>query len=299
MKYRNFLSLGIIVIICLGVLSSCGKEEIIEKDKKIKLAGEIKIYATEGTSYASVSKLPKDYKVIKGDGLEKVKEALIDGKCDLAVLPAMEASKLYNTNGGIKAITTLSLGKWEVVSKGNIVTNPFAFISGRKIYALEDVSQSSEAVLKAIMVKHNKNIYAGQIEFMDEKSFLNRAKVYGVTSIAKKSLTDELLAVEEDMTTVLSLDDVWQENFKTDIPEYVLVASDDFLSSRHEEIGVILEDLAKSLKEAQGETKDKLVSYDVSNRGLDLIKKFNDVMIEDNPDAIGGKKVSSEYYFYR
>ncbi len=32
MKYRNFLSLGIIVIICLGVLSSCGKEEIIEKE---------------------------------------------------------------------------------------------------------------------------------------------------------------------------------------------------------------------------------------------------------------------------
>lgn len=329
-KFKKIGSLALAVVLCMTMLVSCGdkgKNTAEPAEKKASLSGDVKIVAAEGTAYASVSKLPGDYKVKKAKDTMEVKATIVKGDFDLAVLSPIEAARLFVQNDNFKVVTTVALGDYEVGATGYVENEEeepnISYLRGKRIYALDEEPEvtdhvtvtlpdakdgeeeleieapleMSEEVLRAVMADENIPLYSGSLDWQNEDALKDIATVSNIRILADGNTVKALEKDNEDFITLFDLGQMWNENFGGDIPGYVLVASDSFLKNRGKEISVVLDDMADNLKEAQKATKEKLVVYNNSNRGLSLIKKFNEAMEENNIDAIGGEELPNSYYY--
>lgn len=292
LKLKKIISLTIAAVLCVGMLTGCGEEKATEEPaKEAKLSGDVKIVAAKGTPYASVSHLPGDYKITETEDAEKTKDIIVTGDWDFAVLTPVEAAELYSENKNFQAVTTVSLGDWEIAANGygseKEVT--LAYLSGRKIYAQE--SEMSEEILRALMVKNSRNLYANQMDWQSEEELEDISSVRGTTFMADSKTIATLMEKDDDIKILFDLGELWQENFKSDIPGYILVVNNDFVKDRGDEVEAVLNDMADKLEDAQKDTDDKLVVYNSSNRGINIIKKFN--------EAMDYEELSSDYYFYK
>lgn len=276
------------MLLCVSVLTSCGSDEESSltsepSGDKAALSGEVEILIPEESNIAALSELPGDYEVKKQDS-EKISEAVKEGNFDLAVMTPIEAASLYNEDGGFKAVTAVSTGNWQL-AKNNYMDGQFGQltdISGYIIYGIEGDTMAEEA-LRALLAANNRNLYSGQVRVADEETFLAQAGYYNAISLATtdeiKKVTDE----NKEAKVIFDLASLWQENFKSDIPAYIIVASDSFIKERGDELATVI-----------AYTTD----YDDSNRGISLVKKFIKVMEKHNVNAIGGE-VAEGFYFYQ
>lgn len=317
-------SIALAVMLCMTMLVSCGDEKKSTSEpseKEVSLSGDVKIIAAEGTAYDSVSKLPSDYKVTKADDTMQVKETVCKGDFDLAVLSPLEAARLYNQNDNFKVVTTVSLADYSLAATGYVGTEEepkLSYLSGRRIYALEqepevtekptveikdesieieEPLEMSEEVLRALMANENRTLYKNNLDWQGEDALKDIATVTNIRILADEKTVSGLEKNNENLVTLFDLGEMWNKNFGGDIPGYVLVASDEFLKDRSDEIEAVLNDMADNLEKAQKTTDEKLVVYNNSNRGISLIKKFNEAMAENNIDAIGGKELADSYYY--
>ena len=74
------------------------------------------------------------------------------------------------------------------------------------------------------------------------------------------------------------------------------MATDKFLKDRNYEVEGVLDAIADSLEENQKSTDLKLVAYNMSNRGVVMVRDFMDNLAEYNSDAIDGDKVGRDFY---
>lgn len=317
-------SIALAIMLCMTMLVSCGDEEKSTSEpseKEASLSGDVKIIAAEGTAYNSVSKLPSDYKVTKADDTMEVKETVCKGDFNLAVLSPLEAARLYNQNDNFKVVTTVSLADYSLAATGYVGTEEepqLSYLSGRRIYALEqepevtekptveikdesieieEPLEMSEEVLRALMANENRTLYKNNLDWQGEDALKDIATVTNIRILADENTVNSLEKNNENLVTLFDLGEMWNENFGGDIPGYVLVASDEFLKDRSDDIEAVLNDMADSLEKAQKTTDEKLVVYNNSNRGISLIKKFNEAMAENNIDAIGGEELPDSYYY--
>lgn len=325
------------LMLCVSMLVSCGGDDkkSEEATKEASLSGNVKIVAAKGVPSDIVSKLPGDYKVSKVDDTVDVKEAVVDGEFDFAVLTPIEAAKLYNQKDNFRAVTTVSLGQWKLDATGyeGEEDPTLAYLSGKRIYALDEEDEMdeeekseqeeskavaegeeaeeasdaeeiemqeplemSEEVLRALMNANGRTLYSNNLDWQEKDALKDIATASPVRILADNATLDAIEKDNKDLKELFDLNSLWQENFKSDIPGYILIVNKDFISKRGDEIQVVLDDMADSLEEAQKTTKAKLVCYNNSNRGISLIKKFNKVMQEHNNNAIGGE-VPSDYYY--
>ncbi len=300
------MSIFTIALLCLSLcfMTSCGNDEASntsEPDEKTaSLTADVNIVASDNAGYIAVSKLGKNYTVSKEKTEEDVVEKIKDSDFDFAVLTPTQAGKLYNENdGGFKAVTTLVLGDWQIAKSyyndGELqkITN----ILGYRIYRLEN-DQLGEDVLSTIMKANKSNLYTGLVQSVSEEQFERNLKYTNALYMADEKTIKEAISDNEDAKTVFDLNEIWQEQFKNDIPQYVLVVSDSFLEDREDEVATVVEDIYKTTDKAQKNTDAKLVSYKNSNRGINLIKSFNEVIEKYNSQAIGTEGISQDYYFF-
>ena len=161
---------------------------------------------------------------------------------------------------------------------------------------MEEPLEMSEEVLRALMNANGRTLYSNNLDWQEKDALKDIATASPVRILADNATLDAIEKDNKDLKELFDLNSLWQENFKSDIPGYILIVNKDFISKRGDEIQVVLDDMADSLEEAQKTTKAKLVCYNNSNRGISLIKKFNKVMQEHNNNAIGGE-VPSDYYY--
>lgn len=163
---------------------------------------------------------------------------------------------------------------------------------------MEDPLEMSEEVLRALMNANGRTLYSNNLDWQEKDALKDIATASPVRILADNATLDAIEKDNKDLKELFDLNSLWQENFKSDIPGYILIVNKDFISKRGDEIQVVLDDMADNLGEAQKATKAKLVCYNNSNRGISLIKKFNKVMQEHNSNAIGGE-VPSDYYYIK
>lgn len=304
MRYlKKFTAAAMALTVCMCLLVSCGGEEKSPtsepSSKTAELSGSVTIKAPEGVGYTAVSKLADGYNVTKEESEEAVIDKIKSGNYDFAVITPIEAAKLYKENGGFKAVTTLSLGNWQIAknnySEGQL--DKLTSLGGYRIYALEN--DMSEEVLRTLMSANGRSLSGGLVKKVKSDEFVSQAGVRNAVFMAEPTLVNKGLEKNKDAKVVFDIGKLWQENFKSDIPGYILIVNDSFAESREDEVATVVEDISKTTEEAQKETEEKLTSYGDSNRGINLIKKFNKVMEKHNANAIGGGEVSEAYYFYQ
>ena len=90
----------------------------------------------------------------------------------------------------------------------------------------------AEEALRALLAANNRTLYSGQVRTSDEETFLAQAGYYNAISLATadeiKKVTDE----NKEAKVIFDLASLWQENFKSDIPAYIIVASDSFIKGK-------------------------------------------------------------------
>lgn len=359
-KFRKTIAVCLVAVLCAVSFTGCGdKEEIkAEAPERTPLNGSVTMTVADGEAYDTVSKLSGDIKVNKVDSTRAVLDAIKNGDCDFAVLNPIEAARYYADNGGIKVVTTLALGDWQIavkdVEEDAEPEEDLVKLGGQVIHGIKDqeepefdpdednsgqqgsfennhnstddqqgdgdnagledatsnqqneqapeqepitLKEMSEEVFQTLMAKEGYGFYDGQINWhkIDEiDGYINnfKAKV-----IANEKNIDKAIAGKDNFKKVYSLAEIWEKDFGNAIPGYVLVATDKFLKDKNNQVEGVLDIIADSVKENQKNSNMKLVSYNLSNRGVMMVKDFIETLQEYNKDAIDGKEIKDDFYW--
>ena len=368
-KFRKTIAVCLIAVLGIVSFTGCGEEEVkkAEAPKRASLESSVTMTVADGEAFGTVGKLSGDIKVDKVKDQGEVLKTLKSGKCDFAVLNPIEAARYYNENGGIKVVSTLSLGDWTIAETGyegdpaeeedlvrlggqtmvGIYDDPVAdeeetegeFVpslvdpngqytqdengtwldedgnpaaldeagypldgEGNPVELTEpeepiELKNMSEEVFQTLMAKENYGFYDGQISWQnvsDAKGYLDET---GARVLSNKKNLKKAVGSNKDYVDVYSMAEMWGKDFGSEIPGYVLVATDKFLKDRNYEVEGVLDIIADTLEESQKATDLKLVAYNMSNRGVVLVKDFLDDLAEYNSDAIDGNSVDSKFYW--
>lgn len=291
-KMKKFIALALTLVLCLGIVTGCGKEEsapVEETKKEVALTGEVKMVAAEGAGYVSVSKLGSDYKVDKVEDMDAVVDAVKDGKYDFAVMDAKEAAELYEEEKGFKAIMPVYIADWKVaLNQEEKIEEPSIHDIYNRVMYVQESEKSAVEVMKLIMKENDRQLYTSQIVYGDEDTLKAVAKESNGRILGKGQLVDEAANESENLQVLFSVNELWNDAFGGDIPGQILIVNDDFLKTRSAEVRTVLNHMAENMKDAQKDTAEKLVVYNTSNRGTSIIRTFNEAL---------GLELPLGYYF--
>lgn len=291
-KMKRILPLALTLVLCLGMITGCGKEESVpveDTKKEVALTGEVKMVAAEGAGYVAVSKLGSDYSVDKVEDMDAVVEAVKEDEYDFAVMDAQVAAELYEEEQGFKAIMPVYIADWKIaLNQEEKIEEPSIHDIYNRVMYVQESEKSAVDVLKLIMKENDRQLYTSQIVYGDEDTLKAVSKEANSRILGKGQVVDEAAKESEDLQVLFSVNELWNEAFGGDIPGQILIVNEDFLKKRSEEVGTVLNHMADNMKDAQKETSEKLVVYNLTNRGASIIRTFNEAL---------GLELPLEFYF--
>ena len=160
-----------------------------------------------------------------------------------------------------------------------------------------ELKEMSEEVFQTLMAKEGYGFYDGQIEWIELDQIGGYLEGTGARVLGNAKNVKKATAGRDGFTDLYSLAQLWGKEFDSEIPGYVLVATDKFLDKRNYEVEGVLDIIADTLEENQKSSDLKLVAYNVSNRGVMLVRDFMEVLSEYNSDAIDGEEVDNDFYW--
>lgn len=291
-KMKRILPLALTLVLCLGMITGCGKEESVPVEntkKEVALTGEVKMVAAEGAGYVAVSKLGSDYSVDKVEDMDAVVEAVKEDKYDFAVMDAQVAAELYEEEQGFKAIMPVYIADWKIaLNQEEKIEEPSIHDIYNRVMYVQESEKSAVDVLNLIMKENDRQLYTSQIVYGDENTLKAVSKEANSRILGKGQVVDEAAKESENLQVLFSVNELWNETFRGDIPGQILIVNEDFLENRSEEVRTILNHMADNMKDAQKETSEKLVVYNSTNRGVSIIRTFNEAL---------GLEMPLEFYF--
>lgn len=291
-KMKRILPLALTLVLCLGMITGCGKEESVpveDTKNEVALTGEVKMVAAEGAGYVAVSKLGSDYSVDKVEDMDAVVEAVKEDKYDFAVMDAQVAAELYEEEQGFKAIMPVYIADWKIaLNQEEKIEEPSIHDIYNRVMYVQESEKSAVDVLKLIMKENDRQLYTSQIVYGDEDTLKAVSKETNGRILGKGQVVDEAANESENLQVLFSVNELWNEAFGGDIPGQILIVNEDFLKKRSEEVGTVLNHMADNMKDAQKETSEKLVVYNLTNRGASIIRTFNEAL---------GLELPLEFYF--
>lgn len=370
-KFRKTIAVCLIAVLGIVSFTSCGEEEVkkAEAPKHTSLKSSVTMTVADGDAYGTVGKLSGDIKLNKVEDQAEVLRTLKRGDSDFAVLTPIEAARYYNEKGGIKVVSTLSLGEWEIAvndfegnpadeedlvklggqylvgikddpvasedeeealapvdgqlvdptgqveqdangtwldaegnpapldEEGNLIDaegNPIELTEPEEPIELKEMS---EEVFQTLMAKEGYGFFDGQIEWKNLDEVEDYISTPGATILANQNNLKKATTGLNEFTEVYSLNELWGKDFGKEIPGYVLVATDKFLEKRNYEVEGVLDIIADTLEENQKGTDLKLVAYNMSNRGVAIVRDFLDILADYNLEAVDGEKVDNGFYW--
>lgn len=291
-KMKRILPLALTLVLCLGMITGCGKEESVPVEntkKEVALTGKVKMVAAEGAGYVAVSKLGSDYSVDKVEDMDAVVEAVKEDKYDFAVMDAQVAAELYEEEQGFKAIMPVYIADWKIaLNQEEKIEEPSIHDIYNRVMYVQESEKSAVDVLNLIMKENDRQLYTSQIVYGDENTLKAVSKEANSRILGKGQVVDEAAKESENLQVLFSVNELWNETFRGDIPGQILIVNEDFLENRSEEVRTILNHMADNMKDAQKETSEKLVVYNSTNRGVSIIRTFNEAL---------GLEMPLEFYF--
>lgn len=347
--------LAMAMIFTLLLLSGCGKYEIKDKtqsqDKMTttkEATTEVKadsttpgtavtasIAALKGPTAMGMVKIMSDmdegkitddrYQFTIAASADEITPLLVQGKLDMAAVPANLASVLYNnTKGEIQVIGINTLGILYIVENGSSISS-VSDLKGKTIYASGKGSTPEYAlnyILKENGIDPAKDV---TIEWKAEHSecVAALAATKGAIAMLPQPFVTVAQTKNEDLSTVLDLTKEW-DNIKSGDNQSsmltgVIVARRGFLKERRDEAERFLERYEDSVEYTNQNIDEaaKLIgSYDIVEeqvakkaipycnttliQGSEMKEKLSgylQILYDQNPEAVGGNLPGDDFYF--
>ena len=263
-----------------------------------------------------------DYEFTLAGAADEITPLLIQGKLDIAAVPANLASVLYNkTEGKIKLLAVNNLGVLYIVAKGERVSS-IADLKGKTIYATGK-GTTPEYALRNVLSKNNidpdKDV---TLEFKAEATEVVAAISKAENAIAMLPQPYVTVACNkvEGLEVALDLNEEWGKVSEGSLVTGVIVVRDEFAKANPEAIKKFLEEYQASIKSVNDDAAASaklVVKHGIFDNeaviakaipacnikyiaGSDLKKPVGDylaVLFEQNPQSVGGKLPGDDFYY--
>ena len=257
---------------------------------------------------------------------DEVTPKLVQGKTDVAAVPANLASVLYNkTNGQVQVLAVNTLGVLYLVENGNSVQSA-ADLKGKTIYA-SGKGSTPEYALDYILRQNNidpeKDV---TIEWKSEHSECVAAILTGENSIAMlpQPFVTTVQTKNPSIRIALDLTEEWEkvqekEEKKSSMITGVVVARTVFVKENPEAVEHFLEHYEDSVEYVNGNTEEAaqlvgkydIVPPQIAQKALpecnivyidgedmkEQLSGYLEVLKNQNPQAVGGVVPQDDFYY--
>ena len=269
MNIRSFLALFLSVLVVAIGFTACANDSSVElpvvsspvsngDDNTVAEKVTVKLAGMKGpTSIGLVGILEKDsngeakndYEFTLAGAADEITPLLIQGKLDIAAVPANLASVLYNkTEGKIKLLAVNNLGVLYIVAKGEQVDS-VADLKGKTIYATGK-GTTPEYTLRNILSKNNIDPDNDvTIEFKAEATEVVAAISSSENAIAMLPQPYVTVACNkvEGLEIVLDLNEEWCRVSDGNVVTGVIVVREEFAKQNPEAVTKFLEEYRESI----------------------------------------------------
>lgn len=351
---KKFIAVCMTAVMCAALFAGCSKkeqetpaapEESAAVQESAKDSGSadaaqdavVRIGALKGpTAMGMVALMDESdqgsangsYKFSIHGAVDEMSPLLVQGKLDIAALPANLASVLYNnTDEQVRVLAVNTLGVLYLVEKGDTIQSA-ADLKGRTIYA-SGKGATPEYCLNYILRENGidpaKDV---TIEYKSEHTECVAALANNPEGVAMLPQPFVTIAMSKDPSIRVALDltkewDRLQEgdDARSSLLTGVVVARTEFLESNPEAVNTFLDEYKASVEfvNANVDEAAKLVgSYDivpeeVAKKALpecnitfmegtemkEALSGYLSVLMEQNPQAVGGALPDDAFYYVR
>lgn len=284
MNRKTIIALLVMMLTALLSLTACGDDKKSEEEREpATLSGPVKVVAQNDASGTSVFEaMGQNYELKTYKKIGDVRDAIKEGKYDVAVLSAGIAAEMYDrTKGGLLEASPVSLGGLHIVASGyNKDKFGLSALQKRQVVIMGKNS-TADQVVQELMAKEGLGFASVKTKYVNSYSGAKKAfKNWGAIVICSEPYASKLEKLN-DVNKVYDLGTEYSEVFGAEVPTDVLVVSKKMLEDRPDDVKVIMKEYEKALPEVSGEGKktySKFVFYRESNRGEILLRDYNDNM---------------------
>lgn len=296
----------------------------------------VSVMALKGPTAMGMVKLMKDAETAAIDGnsysfsiaaaVDEVTPAIIQGKTDIAAVPANLASVLYkNTEGRVKVLAINTLGVLYIVENGDSITN-IADLKGKTIYA-SGKGATPEYALNYILTENGIDPEADvTIEWKSEHTECLSAIVAEENAVAllPQPFVTTALMKSENLRVALDLNKEWdavqagKENASAMLTG-VVVARSEFVEEHPDAVAAFLKQYEQSVAFTNENLEEAAVLIEncdivpaaVAKKAVpacnitcitgsemkDKLSGYLSVLLEQNPKAVGGALPADDFYY--
>ena len=318
---KKYLATILALMMSAFVLAGCGSETVSETVNVAVLNGPT------GMGAVQLMDMTDKYNMETYEAPTDIAPKLISGEVDVAALPSNMAAVLFNkTEGNVVAVSPVALGVLYIL--GNDVSGEIsdvADLSGKTIVASGQGGTPEYALQKIL---ENAGLKLGEdvnVEWLASHADVNQTMLSqpGTIAMVPEPFVSAAQAASENVKVCFDMNSLWQEATGEEFPMGVLVATKDFVENRSGDLEILLEDWKASVEfvntasdEAAQLIVDKgflgdetiakaaipgcsIVCYTAEEtaEGTEMLKAFNQVMFDMNPEAVGGSLPGDELYY--
>ena len=297
---------------------------------------EVSVMALKGPTAMGMVKLMNDAEAGPVDGssysffiaaaVDEVTPAIVQGKVDIAAVPANLASVLYsNTEGKVKVLAINTLGILYIVENGDSITS-VADLKGKTIYA-SGKGATPEYALNYILTQNGINPETDvTIEWKSEHTECLSAvasEENGIALLPQPFVTTAQMK-SENLRVALDLNKEWDklqagEETASAMLTGVVVARADFIEEHPDAVVSFLKQYKQSVAFTNENLEDSsalIEKYDIVPAAVakkavpacnitcitgtemkDKLSGYLSVLFEQNPKAVGGALPADDFYY--
>jgi NitT/TauT family transport system substrate-binding protein len=306
--------------------SEAVEESMTDEKVKVRIAGmkgPTSIGLVEILEKNANGQANNEYEFTLAGAADEITPLLIQGKLDIAAVPANLASVLYNkTEGKIKLLAVNNLGVLYIVAKGEGVSS-VVDLKGKTVYATGK-GTTPEYTLRNILSKNGIDPDNDlTIEFKSEATEVVAAIAGEENAIAMLPQPYVTVACNkvQGLNIALDLNDEWQKVSEgSSIVTGVIVVRDEFANSNPEAVKKFLYEYRDSINAVNADSAAAaklVVKHGIFDNegviakaipacnityvaGADLkapVSAYLGVLFEQNPQSVGGKLPNDDFYY--
>lgn len=327
---KKIVSIILIIGMAAFALAGCGSEAAEETGVSQPVNVAV-LNGPTGMGAVLLTDMTDRYNVETYEAPTDIAPKLISGEVDVAALPSNMAAVLFNKTGGqVVAVTPVTLGVLYILG------NDAKGADGQPVRDVKDLAGKTilssgqggtpEYALQKVL--DNAGLTLGedvQVQWLSSHADVNQKLLSepGTIAMVPEPFVSAATARADTVKVLFDMNSLWKEATGEEFPMGVLVATRDFAENRGADLEVLLADLKTSVdfvnedgNEAAQMIVDKgflgdaaiaraaipgcsIVCYTGEQlaEGTEMLKVFNRVMFEINPEAVGGSLPGEELYY--